>query len=50
MVDRQEMERVLGIASRQNANVQGNRTYRMRRSDSRGGSQFSYYPQEGGLS
>ena len=50
LVDRQEMERVLGVASRQNANVQGNRTYRMRRSDNRGSSKFSYSPQEGSLS
>ncbi len=50
MIDRQEMERVLGVASRQNANVQGNRTYRMRRSDNRGSSKFSYSPQEGSLS
>ena len=49
MIDRQEMERVLGVASRQNANVQGNRTYRMRRSDNRGSSKFSYSPQEGSL-
>ena len=49
-VDRQEMERVIAVASRQNANVQGNRTYRMRRSDDTASGQFSYYPQEGSLS
>jgi hypothetical protein len=49
MSDRQEMERVLAVASRQNANVQGNRTYRMRRSDDRVSGQFSYYPQESTL-
>ena len=50
IVDRQEMERVIAVASRQNANVQGNRTYRMRRSDDTVSGKFSYYPQEGGLS
>ena len=49
MSDRQEMERVLAVASRQNANVQGNRTYRMRRSDDRVSGKFSYYPQESTL-
>ena len=50
MADQREMERVIAVASRQNANVQGNRTYRMRRSDDRASGQFSYYPQEGSLS
>jgi hypothetical protein len=48
--DRQEMERVISIASRQNLNVQGNRVYRMRRSDDRMADKFSFQPTEGSLS
>ena len=47
VADRQEMERVLAVASRQNANAQGNRIYRMRRSDEVG--HFGFSPQEGTL-
>jgi len=50
MIDRNEMERIISIASRQNASVQGNRTYRMKRSDDNFARQFSYYPTEGSLS
>ena len=49
-VDRNEMERVLAIASRQNLSVQGNRKFRMRRSDDTAVDNFSFYPTEGSLS
>ena len=48
-VDRNEMERVLAIASRQNLSVQGNRKFRMRRSDDTAVDNFSFYPTEGSL-
>jgi hypothetical protein len=48
-VDRNEMERVVAIASRQNLSVQGNRKFRMRRSDDDSATQFSFYPTEGSL-
>jgi hypothetical protein len=50
LLDRNEMERIVSVASRQNAAVQGNRKYRMRRSDDQVAGQFSYYPTEGSLS
>jgi hypothetical protein len=49
-IDRNEMERVISVASRQNAAIQGNRKYRMRRSDDQAAGQFSYSPTEGSLS
>lgn len=49
-IDRNEMERVISVASRQNAAIQGNRKYRMRRSDDQVAGQFSYSPTEGSLS
>ena len=48
-VDRNEMERVLAIASRQNLSVQGNRKFRMRRADDTAVDNFSFYPTEGSL-
>ena len=48
-VDRNEMERVLAIASRQNLSVQGNRKFRMRRSDDTAVDNFSFYQTEGSL-
>ena len=50
MSDKQEMERVIAIAGRQNMNVQGNRSYRMRRSDESYSNKFSFTPTEGSLS
>ena len=48
-VDINEMESVLAIASRQNLSVQGNRKFRMRRSDDTAVDNFSFYPTEGSL-
>jgi len=48
-VDRNEMERILAVASRQNLSVQGNRKFRMRRSDDTAVDNFSFYPTEGSL-
>ena len=47
--DKQEMERVIAIAGRQNFNVQGNRTYRMRRADDHISGKFSFQPTEGSI-
>ena len=47
--DRQEMERVIAVAVRQNLNVQGNRSYRMRRADDHTSGKFSFQPTEGSI-
>jgi hypothetical protein len=50
MVDRREMERVIQRALAQNTNIQGNRSYRRRRSDDGYSYDFAFTVEEGSLS